>query len=112
MADTERDEDGNYTGPGEKTIPLRTSITRADGNAATSITINEPNGKQLSAYFKRKNETSDDGIEATILLISLTSGWIPADAEKLKQRDLDACGEFLAGFSKVPPKSASAILAI
>lgn len=103
MADVQRDADGVYTGPGEKTITLRTAIDAASGSLS-SITIKEPTAKQLSQYFSMLNSTHDEGIQATCLLISLCSGVIQPDVEKLKQRDLDACGEFLAVFTKVSPK--------
>lgn len=104
---TERDAAGVYTGPGEKNIPLRTPIKRQGTDDLTSITIQEPTAKQLSQYFKRVHETSDEGIDATVLLISLTSGVPLPDVEKLKQRDLDACGEFLAVFTKQSPAKPS-----
>ncbi len=107
MADADRDENGVYTGPGQITLPLITPIKRKDGTDLTSITLNEPTGKQLSQYAAEKNRTQDDAISATILLISLVSGQLPVDVESLKQRDLDACGNWLAGFTPVPPKTSS-----
>lgn len=104
MAEVERDADGVYTGPGEKTIPLRTPVKRQGTTDLDEVTIQEPTAKQLSQYFTKMNGTQDDGIEAIVLLVSLTSGVPLPDVEKLKQRDLDACGDFLAVFTKVPPK--------
>jgi hypothetical protein len=101
-----RDDAGVYTGPDSKTIPLKTPVKGAGGEIR-EITIQEPTAKQLSQYFSRQNSTNDNGIEAMVLLISLTSGVLPSDIEKLKQRDLDACGEFLAVFTPVPPKKDS-----
>lgn len=107
MADADRDADGVYTGPGTKDIPLRTAVKRNDGTDLTSITLNEPTADQLSQYFAERNRTNDDGVKATILLISLVSGVLPVDTAKLRQRDLDACGEWLSGFTPVPPLKTS-----
>lgn len=105
MADSERDAAGIYTGPGEKTIPLRTPVKREGTSDLSAITIQEPNAKQLSQYFQIVNSTNDEGTEALIMLISATSGVAIPDVQKLKQRDLGACGDFLAVFTPVPPKA-------
>jgi len=108
MAQTDRDENGVYTGPDEKTITLRKPIPRKGSQEGdlTAITVKEPTAKQLSMYLAKINSTNDDGIEALVLLTSLTSGIPPNDVEKLSQRDLDDCGQFLMGFTRVPQKSA------
>lgn len=105
MAQIDRDADGVYTGPGEKTIPLRTPIKREGATTLESITIQEPTAKQLSQYFAKINSTNDDGTEAVMMLIMMTSGVPLPDIEKLKQRDLGACADFLAVFTPVPPKA-------
>jgi hypothetical protein len=112
MASSDRDDAGVYVGPSEKTIHLKTAIPRpgdAKGDL-DSITVREPTAKQLSQFFARQNATADDGMEALILLVSLTSGVPIPDVEKLRQRDMDACGEFLAVFTKAqqPISGASA----
>lgn len=103
MAD-DRDENGIYTGPGEITIPFVSPVKRKGQDDLTSITLQEPTGKQLSIHAEKLNSTNDDGISATMLLISLVSGVIPPDVEAMKQRDLDACGFWLANFTRRKPK--------
>ena len=103
MAD-QRDENGVYTGPGETDIPLRTPVKRDGKGDLTSLHLQEPDASQLSAYFAKINATSDEGIEATIGLIAAVSGVLEIDIRKLKQRDLDACGDWLALFTKAQPK--------
>lgn len=106
MAQADRDENGFYTGPGEKTITLRTPVKRDGQQPLTEITLQEPTAKQLSQYLSKVNETSDDGVEAMTLLISLCSGVVPPVLDQLKQRDHDACAAFLALFTKaLPPTS-------
>lgn len=101
-----RDENGVYTGPDKKTVKLRTPIKRDGGDELREITLQEPTARQLSDYFRTTNATSDEGVQATIDLISACGGVIPPDVEKLKQRDFDECSAFLALFTKaLPPKS-------
>lgn len=101
----DRDEAGVYRGPGEKSIPLITPVDRVDGTKLTSVTLREPDAKQLSTYLAKVNDTNDSGVEAMTLLISLCSGVLPPDAEKLKQRDHDACADFLSLFTRAQPKN-------
>lgn len=107
MAEIERDADGVYIGPGEKTFQLISPLKREGTSDLTSITVKEPTAKQLSQYFQRQNATNDGGIEAVVLLISLASGVPLPDVEKLRQRDLDTCGGFLAVFTKAPPQTSA-----
>lgn len=104
----QRDENGVYIGPDEVTITLRTPVPRKGTDELTLIKLQEPTARQLSRYLAKVNTTTDDGIEALMALIGDVSGESPGDIEKLKQRDLEACGEFLLVFTKVPPKKVSA----
>jgi hypothetical protein len=104
MAQQDRDENGVYTGPGETMIPLRTPVKRDGKDDLTSLSLREPDAGQLSAYLAKINSTSDEGIEASIELIAAVSGVLSIDIRKLKSRDLDACAEWLALFTKAQPK--------
>jgi len=108
MTDTDRDADGVYTGPDEKTVTLTKPVKRKGFEDLTAVTVCEPDAKQLSAYFKKLGETNDNGIEALIHLIASTSGHPHIDIEKIKQRDLDELGRFFEVFTRVPPKPTSA----
>lgn len=105
----DRDDNGVYTGPGEITLTLLTPVKRKGQDDLTSITLHEPSGKQLSLHAERLNATNDEGISATMLLVSLVSGWIPPDVEAMKQRDLDACGFWLANFTRRKPMADSPV---
>lgn len=100
--DKDRDSDGVYTGAGTKTIQLRTPIKRDGAEDIVAVTLQEPTAKQLSVFAEKKNATNDDAITATIGLVSMVSGLMPPDVEKMKSRDLDACATWLALFTAAP----------
>lgn len=99
MAD-ERDPDGFYTGPGNKTFTLTTPVKRDGADALTAITLNEPTGKQLVLHAERVNQTNDDGISAMLFLISMCSGVVLPDVEAMRQRDIDRCSDWLQLFTR------------
>jgi Xaa-Pro aminopeptidase len=86
----------------EITIQLRKPIKFVDQEYA-ELNLREPSAIELAKAMKEPTE-----IEMMIALIQLTSGVPRRAVEQISQRDLGACADFFAQFSKAPPLDESA----
>lgn len=106
MAD--RDAEGNYTGPAEKTIQLKNQIEAKGADTVSSITVKEPTARQMSDLVDRQNRTNY--VDAGIHLIAAMCGLDPGQAGLLGKRDFEEAMNFCEGFSKLQPATPSADL--